>query len=71
MKNRLLCLMTLFLLLIAPVAAQTSNDYPGWQSAWDGKSRFTLLVMGMDRRPDDTDRRYLNDVRADVMMILS
>lgn len=34
---------------------------------WDGESRFTILVMGLDRRPGETGLAY----RTDTMMILS
>jgi polyisoprenyl-teichoic acid--peptidoglycan teichoic acid transferase len=71
MKTSLIAVLMLLLFLSAPAIAQTTSDYPGWQAAWDGQSRFTILVMGVDRRPDDMDRRYLDDVRADVMMVLS
>lgn len=53
------------------LAAQGVPPYPGWEAFWDGQSRFTVLVMGIDRRPDDTNRTYLDDVRADTVMIAS
>ncbi|MEO0564685.1 MAG: LCP family protein [Chloroflexota bacterium] len=34
---------------------------------WDGESRFTILVMGLDRRPGETGLAY----RTDTMMIVS
>jgi LCP family protein required for cell wall assembly len=34
---------------------------------WDGESRFTMLLMGVDRRPDETGLQY----RTDTMMVLS
>ncbi|MCU0513125.1 MAG: LCP family protein [Anaerolineae bacterium] len=72
MTRGLLALLALSLLtiMIAPAAAQPAV-YPGWPAAWDGQSRFTVLVMGIDRRPDDVSREFLNDVRADVMMVAS
>lgn len=51
--------------------AQNVPPYPGWEAAWDGQNRFTILVMGIDRRPDDTTRTYLDDVRADTVMLVS
>jgi LCP family protein required for cell wall assembly len=34
---------------------------------WDGESRFTILVMGLDRRPGETGLAY----RTDTMMLVS
>lgn len=34
---------------------------------WDGESRFTVLVMGLDRRPGETGLAY----RTDTMMVVS
>ncbi len=34
---------------------------------WDGQSRFTVLLMGIDRRPNETGLQY----RTDTMMLLS
>ncbi|MFN8375763.1 MAG: LCP family protein [Anaerolineae bacterium] len=34
---------------------------------WDGQSRFTVLLMGIDRRPDETGLQY----RTDTMMLVS
>ncbi|MFO7322696.1 MAG: LCP family protein [Chloroflexota bacterium] len=34
---------------------------------WDGESRFTVLLMGLDRRPDETGLAY----RTDTMMLIS
>lgn len=36
-------------------------------SPWDGESRFTILVMGIDRRPGETGLAY----RTDTMMVVS
>ena len=55
----------LLMIGIVPAAAQ-AQSYPGWAAVWDGQSRFTALILGIDRRPDDRDNTYLNDVRADV-----
>lgn len=35
--------------------------------AWDGQSRFTMLVAGLDRRPDEDGFAY----RTDTMMLVS
>jgi len=35
--------------------------------AWTGKERFTILLMGLDARPDQT----LRDARTDTMILLS
>ena len=35
--------------------------------AWDGQSRYTIIVAGLDRRPDQTDRAAL----ADSLILLS
>ena len=34
---------------------------------WDGQSRFTMIVVGLDRRPGDTGLTY----RTDTMMLVS
>ncbi len=34
---------------------------------WDGESRFTILVMGLDRRPGETGLRF----RTDTMLLVS
>jgi polyisoprenyl-teichoic acid--peptidoglycan teichoic acid transferase len=34
---------------------------------WDGESRFTVLLMGIDRRPNETGLQF----RTDTMMVLS
>jgi len=36
-------------------------------SAWDGQSRFTVLIVGLDRRPGETGLAY----RTDTMMLVS
>ncbi|MGV2434762.1 MAG UNVERIFIED_CONTAM: LCP family protein [Anaerolineae bacterium] len=35
--------------------------------SWDGTSRFTILVMGLDRRPGESGLQY----RTDTMMLVS
>ncbi|MFW5691777.1 MAG: LCP family protein [Chloroflexota bacterium] len=60
----------LFLLLLAgsmPATAQQQNDEPV-PRAWDGQSRFTVLILGMDRRPAQGDSLV---VRTDVMILAS
>lgn len=58
----LLCL--LLIGLTVPVAAQ--EDDP--ELAWDGHSRFTVLVLGMDRRPGEP---FTLSARTDVMIVVS
>jgi LCP family protein required for cell wall assembly len=36
-------------------------------SAWDGQTRFTVLIVGLDRRPGETGLAY----RTDTMMLVS
>jgi polyisoprenyl-teichoic acid--peptidoglycan teichoic acid transferase len=55
-------------LFVRPAAAQNIYEMP--PAVWDGSRPFTLLLMGLDRRPDDYDLTYLNDVRADSMLII-
>jgi polyisoprenyl-teichoic acid--peptidoglycan teichoic acid transferase len=43
------------------------NGYSFILEPWDGNSRFTLLAMGMDRRPGETGLAY----RTDTMMLIS
>lgn len=52
------------LLSSAPTLAQPPTPRP----TWDGASRFTILVMGMDRRPGARDTL---SVRADAIMLVS
>jgi LCP family protein required for cell wall assembly len=59
----LLALFTL-VMAVAPAAAQDEEAAP----AWDGTSRFTLLIMGMDRRPGDGDTLV---TRTDANMLVS
>jgi len=55
-------------LFVRPAAAQNVFNMP--PAVWDGSRPFTLLLMGVDRRPEDYDLTYLNDVRADSMLII-
>jgi polyisoprenyl-teichoic acid--peptidoglycan teichoic acid transferase len=69
MRVWLFALASIVLCLFAqPAAAQNIYELP--PAAWDGTRPFTLLLMGVDRRPDDYDLTYLNDVRADSMLII-
>ena len=54
-------------LMSLPLSAQ---NFPGedGDAVWDGRSRFTVLIMGMDRRPGARDN--LN-ARTDVIIIAS
>ncbi len=57
-------------LSVIPALAQddnTTQEQP-YFPAWDGESRFTILIMGMDRRPGARDTLR---VRTDVMILLS
>ncbi|MEO1646318.1 MAG: LCP family protein [Chloroflexota bacterium] len=49
----------------AQVDACTRTD----RASWDGESRFNILLMGMDRRPNNTNDTVR--ARMDVMMIVS
>ncbi len=52
-----LVIILLFNVILAPVSAQDSRPL------WDGQSRFTVLVMGIDRRPGGQHGlSYLTDV---------
>lgn len=50
---------------IAPITTQAQDDSA---LAWDGNSRFTVLVLGMDRRPGARDTLR---VRTDVNILIS
>ncbi len=43
------------------------NGYNFILEPWDGRSRFTLLLLGLDRRPDEPGLAY----RTDTMILLS
>ena len=43
------------------------NGYSLMLEPWDGESRFTILAMGIDRRPGETGLAY----RTDTMMVIS
>lgn len=66
--RRALCLCLLFIGLAVPAHAQDEAALP--PAVWDGARPFTVLVMGVDRRPGDVDVRYLNDVRADTLLLI-
>jgi LCP family protein required for cell wall assembly len=52
--------------VVAPTAGPTSTITLNIQP-WDGKGRFTMLLMGVDKRPSEP----LSSSRTDVMMVLS
>ncbi|MGB7338810.1 MAG: LCP family protein [Phototrophicaceae bacterium] len=64
----LLFLSMIISLTLAPVSAQSESCSRTDRAAWDGQSRFNILVLGMDRRPGARDN--LN-ARTDAMMIVS
>ncbi len=63
-------LLALFVLLaVAPGRAQDVPPVPQLEnSRWDGERRFTILVMGMDRRPGARDTL---SVRTDAVLLVS
>ncbi|MEQ8672600.1 MAG: LCP family protein [Aggregatilineales bacterium] len=69
MKKAILLILVMILvtgaLSVLPAAAQDEEPF---FPAWDGQSRFTILVMGMDRRPGARDTL---SVRTDVMILAS
>lgn len=71
MMRKLLGLMLLILItsVSLPASAQeaATNGTPA-QARWDGQSRFTILVLGMDRRPGARDN--LN-ARTDAIFLVS
>lgn len=69
--RRILLYLILLAILLpgAALQAQSSEPFPGIAAQpWDGESRYTILVMGMDRRPGARDN--LN-ARTDVIMLVS
>jgi polyisoprenyl-teichoic acid--peptidoglycan teichoic acid transferase len=54
--------------LHAPAQAQTQTDTTEPLPAWDGQSRFTVLILGSDRRPNARDTF---STRTDVMILVS
>ena len=62
----LICTLSIF--ITAPLSAQEAVVVPTEAVEWDGQSRFTVLVMGMDRRPGARDN--LN-ARTDAIFIIS
>jgi polyisoprenyl-teichoic acid--peptidoglycan teichoic acid transferase len=66
---RNLILLVLFALTSMASTAQDLPTYtPPASKAWDGKSRYTVLVLGMDRRPGARDTL---STRTDVMILVS
>jgi LCP family protein required for cell wall assembly len=66
--RKILLISFLILLFISPAAAQSDACSRMERPAWNGQSRFNILIMGMDRRPGARDN--LN-ARTDVMMLSS
>jgi len=69
--SRMTFLLALILLLaafasIAPAQAQSTPAAN--TAAWDGHSRFTILLMGMDRRPSEQNSLL---VRTDAIFLVS
>jgi LCP family protein required for cell wall assembly len=57
---------------LVPVVAQESSPTPNPTSTpqfatWDGQQRFTILMMGLDKRPDEKGTAF----RTDSMIIVS
>ena len=68
-KFVLLCIFVLVgFIQVMPAAAQVDACSRTERAAWDGESRFNILVMGMDRRPGARDN--LN-ARTDAIMLVS
>lgn len=61
-------LLVVFLVLSVPTVTAQDDGSSDAASGWDGERRFTVLVMGLDRRPDES-RTLL--VRTDVMLLVS
>lgn len=68
MRMRYLILCVMLVLIALPVSAQTTpTEATPTAREWDGQSRYTVLVMGLDRRPDE---RSLF-VRTDALLVMS
>ena len=65
---RKMILLLLILMIVMPTKAQSDACTRMERSSWDGKSRFNILVLGMDRRPGARDN--LN-ARTDAIMLVS
>jgi len=65
-NHRLFLILVLFGLLVSGNIAQ--DDDPASVPTWDGDSRFTVLIAGMDRRPEARDTL---SVRTDAILLLS
>ena len=67
---RRLILFCLLLTVVLPVFAQEDGDdlYQPIPLEWDGQTRLTVLIMGMDRRENEGDTLA---VRTDVMILAS
>ncbi len=64
MLRKAIFIWILLVVLISPTIATTSaQDTPPGRPQWDGSTRFTVLVLGIDRRPGGQHGlRYLSDV---------
>jgi polyisoprenyl-teichoic acid--peptidoglycan teichoic acid transferase len=65
---RHLILLCLLLIFVIPLAAQDDESPEQIPLNWDGQSRLTILILGMDRRVDDGDTLA---VRTDVVIVAS
>ncbi|MGB1288123.1 MAG: LCP family protein [Aggregatilineales bacterium] len=63
--GRIVLISMLMLCLSLTAVAQEST--PDEARVWDGKSRYNILVMGLDRRPDEGERL----TRTDMIMVVS
>lgn len=64
--SRLVFICLFFVVGIAPLAAQSD---PEWvRPPWDGVSRFTVLVAGLDRRPNE---HASLEYRTDAIMLVN
>lgn len=70
MRYRLFFALTCWLIVavLAPVAHAQTLPTPTPPPAWNGTSRYTVLVLGLDRRPNERSSLL---VRTDVMLIAS
>ncbi len=64
----LLFVLVLLAFAAAPIALAQDAEPDEQSLAWDGQSRFTMLIMGMDRRPGARDTLR---VRTDAIMLVS
>lgn len=67
-RSRFIAAMLLLCLITGLSAAQTPTEPAVLVSRWDGVRRFNVLVMGMDRRPQEKNTLQ---VRTDALMLIS